>query len=355
MQIVNNPGLLLTFFIAITILLGISFFPEKGMFARWKRIRNLTGRVKIEDALKHIYNCELRKHPANVESTAGVLGISVSDATNLLAQMQMHHLVNLENDAWSLTSEGREYAVQIVRAHRLWERYLADKTGYTQTEWHSQSELQEHQLTPSQIEALADSLGNPSYDPHGDPIPTAKGEILAPEYISLSAFPAGQLAKIVHLEDEPDVVYRQLLDLGLHLGMLLKIEARDSEQIYLKINGADQTLSTVVAANISVLPAQAEEISAPKVSHPLSDLALGEQANVVGISPLSHGIERRRLMDLGIIPGTIIKAEMKSPSGDPTAYLIRGALIALRKEQAKAIQITPYLDVKAAHLSEVIQ
>ncbi|RME45954.1 MAG: ferrous iron transport protein A [Caldilineae bacterium] len=53
-----------------------------------------------------------------------------------------------------------------------------------------------------------------------------------------------------------------------------------------------------------------------------------------------RGAERRRLMDLGILPGTLIRAEMVSPSGDPTAYRIRGALIALRKEQADRIYIT---------------
>lgn len=54
-----------------------------------------------------------------------------------------------------------------------------------------------------------------------------------------------------------------------------------------------------------------------------------------------EGLERRRLMDLGILPGTRITADMRSPLGDPTAYLVRGALIALRQEQARNIQIRP--------------
>lgn len=76
-----------------------------------------------------------------------------------------------------------------------------------------------------------------------------------------------------------------------------------------------------------------------KAYETLVTLKLGETAKVVQILPTCQGAERRRLMDLGILPGTVITAEMKSPSGDPTAYRIRGALIGLRQEQANAIAI----------------
>jgi|TARA_B100000315_G_C14277128_1_gene451349 DtxR family Mn-dependent transcriptional regulator len=75
-------------------------------------------------------------------------------------------------------------------------------------------------------------------------------------------------------------------------------------------------------------------------SERLSSLRLGESGSVVSLSTDCRGQERRRLMDLGILPGTVISAEMRSPSGDPTAYRIREALIALRHEQADMISIT---------------
>ena len=71
----------------------------------------------------------------------------------------------------------------------------------------------------------------------------------------------------------------------------------------------------------------------------LSDLKPGQQAEVINISENCQGAERRRFMDLGILPGTLITAEMRSPSGDPTAYIIRDAMIALRREQAQLINI----------------
>ena len=73
--------------------------------------------------------------------------------------------------------------------------------------------------------------------------------------------------------------------------------------------------------------------------HRLSELQLGESGQVVRVEGMEE--QRRRLMDLGVIPGTIIAAEMASPMGDPTAYRIRGALIALRKDQAGLIVIEP--------------
>ena len=73
----------------------------------------------------------------------------------------------------------------------------------------------------------------------------------------------------------------------------------------------------------------------------LVDLRQGESGRVLDISQECRGLERRRLLDLGVLPGTVITAEMRSPSGDPTAYRIRDAVIGLRAEQARMINIAP--------------
>lgn len=75
----------------------------------------------------------------------------------------------------------------------------------------------------------------------------------------------------------------------------------------------------------------------PAIIQTLDTLAPGQQAVVKAL--LGSGLERRRLMDLGILPGTIIEAELRSPLGDPTAYLVRGTLVALRRNQAAQIEI----------------
>ncbi|MBC7337014.1 MAG: ferrous iron transport protein A [Clostridia bacterium] len=73
----------------------------------------------------------------------------------------------------------------------------------------------------------------------------------------------------------------------------------------------------------------------------LADLQVGEVGIVKGISPQCRGLQRRRLLDLGFVPGTRVVAELRSPSGDPTAYRVRNTLIALRRDQAQLIDIEP--------------
>ena len=93
-----------------------------------------------------------------------------------------------------------------------------------------------------------------------------------------------------------------------------------------------------MAANLSVqaLPEE-EEVDEPHER--LSALDPGERATVVGLSSACRGAERRRFLDLGLIPGTKVEAELRSAGGDPTAYRIRGAVIALRREQAEMVQV----------------
>ena len=94
-------------------------------------------------------------------------------------------------------------------------------------------------------------------------------------------------------------------------------------------------LAPIVAANISVRAAEVDETVLE--GYPLVDLQPGGQAQIVGITPTIRGLERRRLLDLGILPGTVIVAEYESPQRDPTAYRVRDSLIALRDDQAQSI------------------
>ncbi len=125
--------------------------------------------------------------------------------------------------------------------------------------------------------------------------------------------------------------------------MEMRLTEISSQRLRFWAGGEEHILAPVVAANISVVPLPKEQVTTAAAAipgQPLTNLNLGQTGQVVNISPLCRGQERRRLMDLGILPGTAITAEMRSPSGDPTAYLIRGALIALRREQANLINIT---------------
>ena len=331
--------------ISLSLLLGLTivaywlFRAENGIFWRWRRARQLTERVRQEDALKHIHRRERYGRQASVESLAGAIQISVDDTVSLLTQLQDHELLEIEDEGFHLTAKGHEYALHIIRAHRLWERYLADETGYASEAWHDQADWAEHSLSPEMVDALADELGNPTHDPHGDPIPNAAGQMVPHGGQPLTKVQVDTPVRIVHLEDEPEAIYAQLVAEGLSPGMEGRLLERTPDRLRFWANGDDHVLAPIVAANISVVPVTttAEPLMPDETA--LSSLKPGERGEVIGISRASRGNERRRFLDLGIVPGTIIEAELVGPGGDPTGYRIRDALIAFRQEQADMIRI----------------
>jgi DtxR family Mn-dependent transcriptional regulator len=195
-------------------------------------------------------------------------------------------------------------------------------------------------MSQAETDALAARLGHPTHDPHGDPIPTAEGEFVPHGGQPLTTMTTGESARIVHLEDEPAVVYAQLVAEGLYPGLEVRLTEVAPERIRFSSGRDEYVLAPIVAANIAVVPLPQKQAVETDFSERLTNLKLGEKGKVVNISPACRGPERRRFMDLGILPGTVITAEMRSPGGDPTAYIIRDALIALRREQANLINVT---------------
>jgi DtxR family Mn-dependent transcriptional regulator len=304
------------------------------------RLWHLTARVRVEDALKHLYNAELARQPGTASSLAGALQISTARAVKVMARLEALGFAQSVAEGLTLTEDGRAYALRILRTHRLWERYLADRTGMDPVDWHDDAEVKEHHLSAEQTEDLASRMGQPLYDPHGDPIPTATGELPTVPGIPLTALEPGLTATIVHLEDEPREVFDRVLAEGLAPGMPIEVMSVDASRVQFRTDGREHELLPVVAANVTVVPQPALEVAvAPQRN--LTDLTTGGVGTVIGISPACQGAQRRRLLDLGVVPGTEITAEMVSAAGDPVAYRIRGAMIALRHQQAEWILIEP--------------
>jgi DtxR family Mn-dependent transcriptional regulator len=333
-----DPRIALLLYLLLLLGAAALFWPERGLF--WRALRRLRvgdGREAMEDALKHLYKSARFGTSVTLESMAGATGTSTGTAAQLLDTMQQGGLVEADNPM-HLTDEGQRYALQVIRTHRLWERYLADRTGLAPQAWHSAAEAREHELRPDQVEALSEALGHPRYDPHGDPIPTAGGEMPAVAGQSLNQIAVGTQVRIVHIEDEPHALYQRLLTLGLHPGMPLTVEGRGDEGIALRVDGESLTIDRLCAENVTVEvePAAVDPLEGAAT---LASLHVGARARVLGLAAACQGSQRRRLLDLGVVPGTEIEAELVSASGGATGYRIRGALIALREEQQRWIRI----------------
>lgn len=337
-----NPGILFVVGVAALVVVIVVFRPNTGLASIMRRLLRRSERVLREDLLKTVHKMESRKQPCTVAVIAGVLEISMNRASALCAVAARDEFLTMDPKGLHLTRKGRETALHIIRAHRLWERYLSEKTGFAEEEWHLQAEEAEHRLTESATEVLSSQLGNPIFDPHGDPIPSPDG--LGPVVmsgVSLVSVEEGVTAKILHLEDEPETVYAQLVAAKLTPGMRIHILENSPQRIKFWADEETHSLAPVVADNVlvQILPDGEPPEEQESGTIPLSNLELGETGEVMTIASSCRGAERRRLLDLGIVAGTTIQAELRGPGGDPTAYRIRETLIALRRKQAHNIRI----------------
>ena len=328
---------LIIFFIGIAATYFI-FRPNTGLYYRLKRTYRQDKKIVIEDILKMLFHAENEGKSIGVETILNRFDRNKKDVIQILEKIEAEKLIKTSGDIVELTDAGRDYALKIVRVHRLWEKYLSEQTGYNKAEWHGRAETMEHLLSEKDADDLAIKLGNPRFDPHGDPIPTNQGEL--PDKIgkSLTEFKAGTIGRISHIEDEPDVIYKQILAEDLHIGSQLKIIESNERRIKFYSEGEEYILAPIVAANITLVELKHDEIS-EKDEIRLSNLQAGEKAMIAGISQECKGEIRRRLLDLGFVPGTEISIDLTSPMGDPKAYSVRNTNIAIRNEQAKLILI----------------
>jgi DtxR family Mn-dependent transcriptional regulator len=336
-----DPLQALTVFGLVVAVAAILVWPRWGLIPWLLRLMRMTERVRLEDALKQIHQTEEAAGTATIEGLAGALEVTRGTAVRLVELLAERRLAHSEEGRLSLTPAGRAYALRMVRTHRLLERYMADWTGVAPAEWHEEAERQEHAVSHDHAERLSATMGHPRYDPHGDPIPSVTGEMPARSGRPLPAFSPGMPVQVAHLEDEPREAFERLLALGLRPGARLRVLEATPHAIRFRFDGREQVLPRVVADLITAEPLAEGESLDDRPHATLANLAPGESARVVRLSAACQGPQRRRLLDLGAVPGTVITAEFASPGGDPTAYRIRGALIALRRAQALLIQVDP--------------
>jgi len=337
-----QTGAALAWAVAALAVIAAFVVLARAALARWRQGRQFRLRVRAEDALKHVYKARAAGERPTLESMAGSMQVSVNRAAQTVAGLQKAELLTLGEEGMRLTPSGERYALNVIRAHRLWEQHLAEKTGVAENEWHRRAERQEHLITPEQADSISAGLGHPTHDPHGDPIPGPRGDFPPMSDQRLSSLEPGRWARITHIEDEPEEIFAQIRAMGLAPGMQLRLLDKDPRRLRCWCDGEDHVLAPIVAANLTVQPL-AEPAAAGEAARPLllSHLEPGRRGRVVRLSPRCRGAERRRLMDLGILPGTVVRSELRSPTGGLTAYRVRDTLIALREEQAAQIQIEP--------------
>lgn len=317
-----------------------TFIPRYGFLALYREWRSAREREKVEDALKHLLDREKSGRHASPESLAGTLDLPRVRATRLIADMESQGLLETHGAQLHLTAEGERWAMHVVRAHRLWERYLVDEARMPLNKIHEEAHRREHTLTDAQLDELDAALGHPILDPHGDPIPSRDGKMASVESQPITAWESEGPARIVHIEDEPAIAYEQILAAGLRLGQIIRIIERTPQRLVLSDGETEYRLAPTVAANVSIAPLPESEIARANAV-PLATLTRDQRGEIVSLDDAVQGFTRRRFLDLGLTPGTMIYPELGNFFGDPRAYRVRGTLIALRRDQAAQIWVKP--------------
>jgi len=333
-----SPTTSLVVFFGIILLLYFLFRPTKGLYYLLKKTYKSDSKIIVEDILKSLYHNQISNKKLTISDLTNELNYNNHLLIEGISKMIENELIYMEGDSFRLSELGNEYALQIVRAHRLWEKFLSEKTGFDKHEWHHRAERKEHELSIEETNKLSELLGNPKFDPHGDPIPTKTGKIALKTGVSLSELSVDTIGKIIHIEDEPDIIYKQILAEKIHLDSQIREVENNTSRVVFHSEGEKFVLAPIVAGNITVLVLENNAISEQNIMR-LSSLKVGEMAKIIGLSKECRGENRRRLLDLGFVKGAIIEIDLLNPLGDPKSFLIKGTAIALREDQSSKILI----------------
>jgi Fe2+ transport system protein FeoA/Mn-dependent DtxR family transcriptional regulator len=281
--------------------------------------------------LKAAYALQEMGEAWTAKELAHAMGLSEAMAEDVAGDLVVSGWVE-ENDqgGMHLTETGEARALELIRAHRLWERYLVDREGIPLEAVHTEADRREHETTPEELEKLDAGLGHPAWDPHGHAIPAAGCRV--PSLLArplLEAATPGSRLHIVCLDDEPAPLLAQLVALGLKPGVNVEVLEREYD-LRLELFGNVVPLAAAAARHVFVVPA-------PTLPVPLGELPVGSRARAVEVQ--GDGKHQRRMLDMGFVPGAEVTVLRKAPLGDPIEYRIKGTAVALRKEDADTVLV----------------
>lgn len=287
--------------------------------------------VEMEDTLKEVYKLQRDETAVEAGALARAMGISIQMAENLMETLVAFAWAEGDVSAGIvLTTRGRERAQELIRVHRLWERYLVDREGMSLQAVHIEAHRREHETTPDEAAELDAELGHPAWDPHGDIIPDAGRRAPPPAGNPLPIYMPGDRLRILRVENEPPVLLAQLVAMGLKPGAEVEIVERQPEHLKVKANEDIFPLATAAAGRVHAVPV-------PVLPVPLGELPVGSRALVAEVK--GSGKQQRRMLDMGLVPGAEVTVIRTAPLGNPVEYRVKGTAIAMRRKDADNILV----------------
>lgn len=213
-----------------------------------------------QDYLKTIYLLQSRGQTANNSAIAQALGVSPASATNMVKRLAEAGLIAyVPYQGVDLTPEGLRIALKVVRRHRLVELLLHEILEMPWDLVHSEAERIEHAVSEEVEDAIARKLGNPSVDPHGDPIPSKDGTLaVRAAERPLSELLTGETASVARVLSQDGDRLRYLGSMGLYPGTQVTVleQSPFDGPLVIEVNGQQRILAYAMARSVGVSSSQ---------------------------------------------------------------------------------------------------
>jgi DtxR family Mn-dependent transcriptional regulator len=209
-----------------------------------------------ENYIKAIFHLQHADGTVTTNELAAELNTRPASVTDMMKKLKTKKLVHYEAyHGFRLSPDGRKLALLIVRRHRLWEFFLAEKLKFSWEEVHAVAEDLEHVGSKKLIDKLDEFLGFPRFDPHGDPIPDSNGRLETSKQVSLPDLPLNKQAVVCHVSDQSNEMLELLGHKKIAIGTKLEVKRRFNFDNSLEIKIRQQSpinISEQLSRNIYV-------------------------------------------------------------------------------------------------------
>jgi DtxR family Mn-dependent transcriptional regulator len=209
----------------------------------------------VEDYLKAVYSLTAVDETASTNDLAARLGVSTGSVSAMIGRLADEGLVaHAPYRGAGLTEEGRRAALRVVRRHRLIELFLARSLDMPWEDLHDEAEILEHAVSDRLIDLIAEKLGDPQFDPHGDPIPTRDLTVEPLATVDLAALEPGATGVFVRVSDSNAEMLKFLSGQGIAIGDRVEAVGRQpfDGPLLVRIAGREHALGPTLAAAMRV-------------------------------------------------------------------------------------------------------
>lgn len=242
----TTPGPAMCVTATVIYFIAVVFAPEKGMLSKYLNKQNQKQKIEQEDVIKLAVKQKAGQQ-ISLSLLEDKLKLSSSRLQSHLQVLKQEGLIQLAGSSFTLTVKGKENAESLVRAHRLWETYLVNKTGLGEGQIHEDAERLEHLLPEAMVDEVDKVLGFPTNDPHGSPIPQKRVRPLNP-LLRLKPKSRARIAK----DQISDTIESELWELGLIANTAFQIDSIGDVAVKIKTGQRIISIPAELARKINV-------------------------------------------------------------------------------------------------------